>query len=174
METSRIIINSMLGEISALREGIILDTFEEMDNIDIVNTHRKRKVIADGVITAAKESVTQRIKIYESIDKIFSSEDSLAKKLTKLENVVNIALNAVTANGYIVGKYSNMNEILDDFSNTLLKHEEKKRNANKEAYAKLDEIKKELIKKAFDASEKACGPIEKDSPFAKFKERFLK
>ena len=165
----RILINSMLSTKSELFEGIVLDAFESMEEVDVANTYRKRVALGGGVTETIKSHVDTRIHLPELIDKIIDSDADKIKKKKALLKLSHSLMDSSAVHGYIVGKYAVNNETLDGLVLSLKNAKEEAKKYNPEEYAELERLKNIRKEEGLSHAEKECGVVKGDSAFAKFK-----
>jgi len=148
----RIILGALLRPSAEAVEGIILDTFEAMEDIDVANTHRKRVLLASGVADTMRAHVDIRLGLREKITQIVKEMEEkkcdLAKQAEVIYSLISCIMDSTVAQGYIVGKYAQNNEQLDPIAEEIKKSNKEHREKNPLAAQLIDQMKKDQFDKA--------------------------
>lgn len=122
--SERIILDYIMSPGGIYRDGEIIDQYEKLDEEHVANTHEKRALLAYMISTSCQHYNISRQKLMQSFPKDASEKFARGLDIKTIGQMLAIDMiehaDKAAIMGFIIGRYSQNNEVLDTFVNHCL------------------------------------------------------
>ena len=151
--TERVLLEALCSPRSVASVLLPVDSIEAIDEDMVANTQDKRRLMARSLSISSQQQLAIKNKMIEMCDKIGGTKDIS----NKLWVIICDALDSSLATGYLLGKFGQKNEFLDELAGKFRMERQKEETKFPELFEKIKKDRAERVNKSLNEVQRDQG-----------------
>jgi len=151
--TERVLLEALCSPQAVASTLLPVDSIEAADDDVVANTQGKRQMLAKAVSISSRQHLALKNKMIELCEKL-SNEKSTQDKLWM---IICDSLDSALSTGYIIGKFAQKNEYLDDLAAKFRMERQKEETQFPELFERIKKEREERVNRSLNEVQKENG-----------------